>query len=211
MTTNLIMSNRVRKVHISTMTGKLLGIPAINTDTTSNAFCNAMFKEGRKDNNVCTHCYSQNMLRTFRKTCVTAFRRNSETLSERELTDQETPILNATYVRMHGHGELINDVHLENFYRVAEANPATTFALWTKRKDLIRSARTKPSNMILVYSNPKLDKVFKAVPLGFDKVFNNTTNEYPEQDKANCTGQKCASCLACYTHSGATVIVEHVK
>jgi len=42
---------------ISKMSGKLEGIPAINTDTTTNAFCKKM-NESKKENLICRSCYS---------------------------------------------------------------------------------------------------------------------------------------------------------
>ena len=41
-------------VNISKMTGKLEGIPAINTNTLSNDFCIDQHK--RKNNSICTYC-----------------------------------------------------------------------------------------------------------------------------------------------------------
>ena len=62
----------------SKMSGKLEGIPALNTDTTSNKFCQAMSK--RKDT-ICSVCYSWSMLKTFRKNAVPRFKSNSDYLS----------------------------------------------------------------------------------------------------------------------------------
>ena len=59
------------------MTGKLEGIPALNTDTTSNKFCQAMSK---KKGTICNVCYSWNMLKTFRKNAVPRFKSNSDYL-----------------------------------------------------------------------------------------------------------------------------------
>jgi hypothetical protein len=63
--------------------------------------------------------------------------------------------------------------------------------------------------MILIYSNPRLDRIMERPPKAFDKVFNNVPKEY--DGAANCTGQKCIECLACYRHGGVDVIVEHTK
>lgn len=195
-------------VHISKMSGKLKGIDAINTNTVTNEFCQKM----QKGNNICKHCYSQAMLTGSRKNCQASFQRNSDLLSSRRLLPHEIPIINAAWFRIHGHGELINDVHLHNICAIAFHNPQTTFALWTKRKDLINEYVTNvsmpPPNLILIYSNPQLDKVMTEPPMNFDKVFNNITDK---TRPALCTGQKCMDCLECYRHSGADVIVEHVK
>jgi hypothetical protein len=201
----MIIATDKQQVRISTMSGKLAGLHAINTNTLSNAFCSTM----RETDAICSACYSAAMLSGSRKNCVPAFEHNSVLLSGPLLTARQLPVINARHFRFHGHGELINATHLENLYRIAEHNPGTMFALWTKRRDLIRSGRARPDNVILIYSNPSLQKVMQKAPARFDKVFNNVPKDYT--GPANCTGQKCAECLACYTREGADVIVEHAK
>lgn len=208
-TTNLIATDAMPvKVHVSVMSGKLKGISAINTNTVTNKFCQKM----QKGNNICKHCYSQAMLTGSRKNCQPSFQRNSDLLSSRALLPHEIPRLNHAWFRFHGHGELINYVHFRNLCAIAFANPQTTFALWTKRKDIVweygENVSLPPDNLILIYSNPKLDSVMTKPPKYFDKVFNNITDKDAE---ANCTGQKCIDCLECYDLDGANVIVEHVK
>ena len=93
-------------------------------------------------------------------------------------------------------------------------NPHCSFALWTKRKSLINQfydKRDKPKNLILIYSNARIDTVMKSPPKHFDRTFNNVTKEnFVEQQ--NCTGQKCKNCLLCYTpNNGVSTIVEAVK
>ncbi len=66
-----------------------------------------------------------------------------------------------------------------------------------------------PDNLILIFSNPRIDKVID-VPRGFHKVFNNVNKD--SNITQNCTGKKCLDCLLCYRKdSGANVIVEAVK
>ena len=200
-------------VKTSVMTGKLEHIPAINTDTTSNAFCIREYQSGNP-NKICVYCYSHNMLNTFRKNCVPAFKHNSDVLSESVLIPDCLPRINSAYFRFNGHGELINETHLLNLIAICEKNPDTNFALWTKRKNITNKVfRTypKPKNLILVYSNPIMDKVMTEPPTGFDKVFNNVSKPVYKSIE-NCTGQKCIECLACYKKdSGINVIVEKVK
>lgn len=194
-------------ISVSKMSGKLAGIPAINTNTATNEYCVKQYASGGKDN-ICTMCYSQRMLSTYRKSCQPSFQRNSDILSsDREV---DIPKINAAFVRFHGHGELINDTHFLNLCDIAESNSHCTFALWTKRVDIVRPNRHHvPSNMILVYSNPKIDSVLRKPPRGFHRVFNNVTKQY--RGDANCTGQKCIDCQLCYKFDTTSVIVEHVK
>ena len=113
-------------------------------------------------------------------------------------------------MRFNGHGELLNDTHFRNLCAIASHYPRTNFALWTKRVDIVRSnLYCVPKNMILVYSNPKIDRVLTKPPRGFHRVFSNVTDKYTGD--ANCTGQKCIDCQLCYHFDTTQVIVEHVK
>lgn len=190
------------------MSGKLAGLRAINTNTTSNPYCQKM----QKTDSICSKCYSQNMLSTFRKSCVPEFERNSVTLSKLIPIDQLPKFPNDRYMRHDGHGELVNSNHFANVCNLAIVNPQTTFTLWTKRTDIVRRHlrnNAKPDNLILIWSNPKIGTI-KPVPRLFDKVFN-VVQKDQHIDRQNCTGQKCIDCLACYTHKGASVIVEAIK
>jgi len=203
-------------LHLSKMSGKLTGIPAYNTNTTSNEFCIRQ----KDTDTICGECYSHRMLATYRKSCIPAFERNSVAFAE-WIDWADLPFINAAFVRLNGHGELINETHFVNIIRLARKNPHTTFALWTKRASITRKftkpyngknltlRRGVPNNLILVFSNPRINKVI-GVPRGFHKVFNNVSKGSTEPQ--NCTGKKCIECLFCYRKdSGINVIVEQTK
>ena len=188
----------------SVMSGKLKGIPAYNTNTKSNEFC----MRQKDTDTICGQCYSHKMLDTYRKSCIPAWQHNSDEFSN-WIDWDDLPIVNAAFVRLNGHGELINETHFVNIIRLARKNPYTTFALWTKRASITRKRSDVPDNLILVFSNPKVDRVI-GVPRGFHKVFNNVSKGSTAPQ--NCTGRKCIECLACYRKdSGTDVIVEMVK
>jgi len=198
------------QVHISKMTGKLDGFKAISTNTVTNAFCIKMNATG---DTICRQCYSHGMLKSYRKNMQGALQRNSDLLSSRVLDPSELPTILDAFFRINAHGELINATHLENICRIAEHNPHCNVALWTKRKDIISrvfAKREKPSNLILIWSNPLIDKVVYTPPKHFDRVFNNVTYEHKPEEQ-NCTGQKCKDCLLCYRRDTTNVIVEAVK
>ncbi len=195
-------------LHISKMSGKLEGIPAVNTNTLSNEFCQKM---GNSDT-VCALCYSRKMLETYRKGCIPKFEQNSKFLSGVQLPRTAFPRINAAVFRLHGHGELVNLTHLINLAVFAGRNPLTTFSLWTKRKNLVSQflseGRMVPNNLILIYSNPDMGSVSFKVPKGFHKVFNVVEEAHSRE---NCTGKKCLDCLLCYQKSTTNVIVERQK
>ena len=120
------------------------------------------------------------------------------------------PMINQAYFRFNAHGELINTAHFQNIVNTARKNPHCSFALWTKRVSIVRQFKELiPDNLILVFSNPKIDKIVN-VPRGFHKVFNNVVKS--SGLKQNCTGQKCINCLSCYRKdSGIDSIIEAVK
>jgi hypothetical protein len=206
-------------VHVSTMSGKLKGIPAVNCNTLSNSYCGTMRKSGtEKKKVICKMCYSAAMLEGSRKNCVTKFQYNSDWFS---VPQTEFPVINSAWFRLHGHGELINDIHFENYIRLADANPQTHFVLWTKRRDIINryfnSVRAfvddvdsyLPDNLRLIYSNPIIDHVMLEPPKHFHKVFNTVSFD---NELENCTGRKCLDCRICYDKNNYhKFLVEKVK
>ena len=209
-------------IHLSKMTGKLDGLHAISTNTVTNKFCQKM-NSSNKDNQICTICYSHNMLKSYRKNMQPALQRNSDALSQSILDDADIPFYIHAFMRINAHGELINDTHFINIILTARKNPHCNFALWTKRKDIINrvayhednhkafaNGMDLPSNLILVYSNPTINKIMYEPPKHFHKVFNNVEYEHKTGEQ-NCTGQKCISCMLCYHHNGTSVIIEAIK
>ena len=212
--THLIVIIGIRRtinmLKISTMSGKLKGFKALNTNTLSNDFCVKMYNSGKNDV-ICTFCYSHRMLNTYRKSCVDPWQNNSDLLSKSLLKDYQIPRITESEFRFHGHGELINRTHLRNLALIAEHNSHCNFALWTKRRNIVREVfedQERPFNLILIYSNPVIDKVMRKPPKRFDKVFNNVNSP---TDGENCTGQKCKDCLACYEFNDTNVIIERKK
>ena len=138
---------------------------------------------------------------------------NSDKLSK-VIPIENLPVINAHSFRFHGHGELINYQHLDNFMNIARKNPFTTFAIWTKRIGFIRKWKKYNKNLdnvVFIYSNPSTEKKMTRPPAGFDKVFNALYNDDISNGETLCTGVSCIDCMACYRHNEHTVIVEKVK
>ena len=195
-------------IKYSVMSGKLKGIPALNTSPLNNKFCKAMSK---KKDSICGSCYSINMLSTFRKSADAPFRKYGEFLSSKIHPPEYLPKPpNALYVRFSAHGELINVDHAVNLFQICDSSPNTTFTLWTKRYNIVWRAieyYKKPKNLILIYSAIGIDQE-KKLPMHFDKVF---IVQAKKNDKTNCFG-KCIDCLKCYTKTDTTThIYEEIK
>ena len=188
--------------------GKMLGIPSLNTDTTTNEFCKSMYNS-KVENLICRSCYSMSMLKTFRKNCTPKFSRNSKYLSKKIHPREYLPPCPSIVGRFHSHGELINSKHLENLMNICLNQPMTTFTLWTKRKNIVNRVlknRDKPKNLILIYSNPYVDRLGIKLPKHFDKVFNNISSKTSD---VNCEG-KCLDCMKCYTLGETTTQINEV-
>ena len=204
-------------IHISKMTGKLEGFQAISTNTVSNEYCQKQYKK-QDAKNICTFCYSHNMLNTFRKNMQASLQRNTDLLNSKVLHPDALPVINSAFFRFNAHGELALDkkqgtINLENYVNIALKNPHCTFSLWTKRFDIIKpyfDNHEKPKNLILIYSSPLTNHIMTKIPKHFDKTFN-TVVETDFIDKQNCTGQKCKDCLLCYKKDTTSIIVEKVK
>ena len=204
-------------IHISKMTGKLEGFQAISTNTVTNEYCQKQYKK-QDAKNICTFCYSHNMLNTFRKNMQTSLQRNTDLLNSKVLHPDALPIINSAFFRFNAHGEFALDkkqgtINLENYVNIALKNPHCTFSLWTKRFDIIKpyfDNHEKPKNLILIYSSPLTNHIMTKIPKHFDKTFN-TVIETDFIEKQNCTGQKCRDCLLCYKKDTTSIIVEKVK
>ena len=199
-------------IHISKMTGKLEGLRAISTNTTTNDYCTKQYNK-KDSKNICTFCYSQEMLRTYRKNMALALQRNSDIIGKKIIHDDGLPIILDAFFRFNAHGELINEINLINYINIALKNPHCNFSLWTKRFDIVSKYfkdNKKPKNFILIYSNPKINNILKVVPKYFDKTFNNVQEDL-DIEKQNCTGQKCKDCLLCYKLDSTNTIIEKVK
>ena len=194
-------------IHISTMTGKMANIPAINTNPLDNSFCNRMASSKA----VCKHCYSRAMLQGIRKNCGPTWSSNGQVLSSGIIPDDQLPTINSIWFRFAGHGELINQNHFINLCNIARKNPRTMFVLWTKRLKIVRENQSQiPSNMRLIYSNPRINNVLKKAPEGFDKVFNVIDDK--SKHASNCAGKACWECGICYDPTNHTqCVIEKLR
>ncbi len=195
------------------MTGKLNGLHAISTNTITNEFCQKM-NASKKASQICRQCYSHQMLKSYRKNMQPSLQRNSDVLAKSILDVTDIPFYIDAFMRINAHGELINNNHFINIINIALKNPHCNFALWSKRKSIVNAVVKLgykiPSNLILVFSNPTINKIMYEPPEHFHKVFNNV--EYDHKiDEQNCTGQRCIDCRKCYNHNNFSVIIEATK
>ena len=174
---------------------KMDGFTSINVSVKQNPFCMQMQKQ---DGIICRHCYAKRMYPAMEA----KYSENTELfLSE----DFNPEIIDRKIIRLHSFGELYNELHFKNIIKLVEFNPGTQFTLWTKRADIVAKAMTKkPSNLILIYSSPVLNKQAKR-PKGFDKVF--TVYTADQNVEINCMKQ-CKTCMKCYSKNDKTVFIN---
>lgn len=200
------------KLHITTGSGKMAGLPSINTSTLKNDFCTGMRNSNTKKDLICKKCYAAR-LETMRPSLVTALERNAMVYT-RLLTEDELPRLNYAIFRFDSFGELHNAIHLINYFAIALKNPTTTFGLWTKRTDIVLKVLRsvpKPANVILIHSSVTRDSI-DALPAGYDKVFTAHTRKAVNTNNVaiNCNSA-CNDCRLCYEHNNVTFINEISK
>ena len=187
-------------LHISQHDGKLKGFFSLSTSTLKNPFCQKMMKV---PHTICSKCYAAK-LESFRDRLRGHLEDNYDKLSK-PIPDSELPnLFNMKYFRINSFGELINKHHLDNIIRIAELNPQTTMALWTKRTDLLRAVNNKPANLILIVSSPYLNTQTEKPDIA-DKVF--TVHTKDSLTEYNCS-RSCAACLKCYTIGDPNTFIE---
>lgn len=197
----------MERLKISQGKGKMFGFYSINTDSTSNHFCQAM--QG-KEGTVCQACYACRML-SYRSAAMACFGRNQAILTSK---NPRLPSDLSGIIRLHSFGEIVNRQHQANFERLAELNPRASFTQWTKRPRLCRPGKVK--NLRLIYSEPKIDKLDGKAPKGFHGRFVVVSKGKGEESAKKlgatlCAGKACRECMVCYTSKPGFTIVEEVK
>lgn len=205
----------IELIKVSTgLTGKMQGMTVITTSAADNEHCK---KLASIKGSVCEHCYSKRSL-SYRPNVRDCYKRNGEILSREIIPENQIPFINSTMCRLESHGDLINEIHLENYINIAKKNPHCTFALWTKQYPLIThyfKTHKQPENMIVVVSALMLNK---PVDLKIYENFGMIVKSFTVYDKIegskvdiNCGGRKCVECRRCYTKDGDKIISELLK
>ena len=202
-------------VHISTgLTGKLYGVWAVSTAVTKNPLCQARRK---CPDMICAHCYAATGLK-LRPSVRKCYEKNADILTTVLIPEEDMPYLDSPtgYFRFESHGDLINEIQVVNYFRMASANPQMKCALWTKNPWIIRSAManyglTKPANLVIIGSSYYTDKAMQYSAYEFiEKVFTVYEKATAEREgiEINCGGRKCAECGRCYENYGGREVRE---
>lgn len=217
--TDMVMTvgnfQKVTGIHITQKhNGKMDGMMSLSTSCLCNPQCKRYSEDPDK---ICSHCYARTQM-SYMTSMQGCFERNSKLLTERILTREEMPVLNAVYFRFESFGDLINEVQCINYFNICKANPSTKFALWTKNPHIvsmvINKGIKKPRNLQIVLSSHYMNKASDPRAFDFvDKVFTVYDKEYIKEHEVeiNCGARNCLSCKKCYTKNKTMFINEKLK
>ena len=197
--------------------GKMEGMQSLSTSVTLNPHCQERAKHA---DCVCSHCYASRMLNMY-KTLEAKLADNTALLTREIIAREFIPHLNVIMFRFEAFGDLNNEVQVFNYFNIANENPFTRFALWTKNPWIIQNAieqgAIKPENVTIIYSSPALncraDNMLNLYSF-IDKIFTVWTKDYLEQHPEiviNCGKKKCIACGICYLKNNIVFVDEVLK
>lgn len=196
-------------------TGKMKGMQSLSTCCQSNANCK---RNAAVEGSVCSKCYAMRMTKMY-KNLAPCLEKNAKILSEAILPDDKLPKIKVQYFRFEAFGDLINEIHVKNYFNICKKNPSTKFALWTKNPHIIKKVLDegkykKPENLKILVSSLFLNKSLDVNQWDFvDKIFTVYTKDYIEENgiSINCGNKKCIECKLCYDTNEVRYINEKVK
>lgn len=198
-------------------TGKMEAMKSLSTSCLENPYCKARQK---KEGCICQKCYADAMLHCY-STLSEKLKINTKFLTEYELTKKDVPFINASVFRLEAFGDVKNILQVKNYYTIARANKHCKFVLWTKNVNFVDLAGTKPRNVIVIYSEPEINKIwtkseydiFKKYHAAVNKIFCVFTEDYIRENsiRINCGSKKCIECMTCYTTNKVWNICEKLR
>jgi len=170
------------------------------------------------DASICGFCFSDKQ-QDYQTSMVPTLARNFEILNSGLIHPDWLPVLNVRNFRGESFGDFASTNSVLNFVAVANKNPETTFAVWTKNPAFFYLAFKKvekPENMIIILSSEKINQereVDSRFSWFIDKVFTVYTKQSAKAENVtiNCGARSCLSCLNCYRKDGPTEIHELLK
>lgn len=111
-------------------TGKMSGMQSLSTACIVNTRCQ---KYANMPGTICQKCYAQTMFKRYSDNFSNAFIHNYNVLTTEIIPAEWLPKTNCLYFRFEAFGDLQNDIQFINYLNIANANPQTLFAIWTKK------------------------------------------------------------------------------
>lgn len=201
-------------------TGKMSGNVSLSTACKANRFCVHRMNENNKML-ICFYCFAESQLNNYGISMLKPFLFNIWLLNRFQVSKAILPLLNNLIFRFESFGDVMSLCQEMNYLRLIDKNPETKIAQWTKNLGFLKQAfdiREKPENMIVIYSNPFIDKPEKLENIKnrfwfVDKVFNVISEEYAKEHgiKFTCGARHCLTCRNCYSFNNLTEITEKLR
>lgn len=184
--------------------GKMGGMTVITTACVDNPHC---AKLAKIEGSICKHCYAMRGL-SYMKGPKESYIKNGKLLSSKIIPRKMLPYINANFCRLESHGDLLNEIHLENYVNLCKKNNHCKFSLWTKQLPIIESyfiSHKAPKNLTIIFSSLMLNKqmsIQKYKDMGLKcKVFTVYSKDYLKKHNEiiiNCGAKSCITCQKCY-------------
>ena len=203
----------IKKGFCTNHTGKMSGMISYSTCAAVNPICAARAKDPES---VCAHCFALAMMNRY-SALQDKTTRNYEIMAADVYSVSVMPKVNAALFRLESFGDLGNTNQAANYFNLAKANPRTTFALWTKNPHIIEEMMmehpeiSKPKNLIIIYSSPKLNQESAPDYWFIDKVFTVYDKQHAESVSINCGARSCLECGRCYSKRTGRNVNELLK
>lgn len=192
--------------------GKIENISSFDSAVLTCSFCQKMHSNFQ-DNPliICNYCYAKKDAESFKGKNV----RLNHDLKRRIFSSvvfNESVLSSLMLVglyRFNEDGDIENDIHAENYIKIAKCNPYAKFGFWCKNVIPVQRAIEKlgkPENCTLIYSSPLINDFSDYIPKYFDYKFVVYTPKYinlaMNLNKSECNGKKCVDCgYKCYLNS----------
>ena len=216
------MNEKVAHIHCSFkllsvsqgLTGKMAGMPAITSSSLQNSHCQ---KLSSIKGSVCERCYSKKYLLS-RPNVESCYQQNSQLLALSLIPTKQLPFVNAAFCRLESFGDIINMTHLKNYIRLVKKNGHCTFALFSKRYDLITDYfhdNKQPKNLCIVISSLMLNTpndISYLPPMRNLKIFTVYSKDYAEKHNIviNCGKTRCLDCRRCYSTNNQPIYINEL-
>ena len=197
-------------------TGKMEGMKSLSTNTLTNPLCQVNRKI---KGSICEKCYA-NQYAKMRPNLAKKLEENTQALTKEIIKEDEIPLINSAFFRFEAFGDIYNEIHLENYLKIAKKNPHCRFGLWTKNYPLILNYffdHKLPDNINLILSSLMVNKCINLDPfkkMGIKvKSFTVYSRAYAKEHGVtiNCGSRSCISCLQCYKENDIECINELLK
>lgn len=192
--------------------GKIENISSFDSAVLTCTFCQKMHENGKNDPRiVCNYCYAKKDAESFKGKNVRLNhdlkRRIFSTVvfSEQVLSS----LMLVGLYRFNEDGDIENQIHADNYIKIAKCNPLAHFGFWAKNVKPVQNAIKKfgkPKNCTFIYSSPLINDFTDYIPKYFDYKFVVYTPKYinlaMRMQKSECNGKKCVDCgYKCYLNN----------